>query len=77
MELIEKLLEIAEEMEQIVSINGLRYQCIFAEQQEMRTKDSYVGKLVTMIYRYCEPLEEESIAYIYLNLEKIEERLNY
>jgi len=57
-----------------VSINGLRHRCIFAEEQEVRTKDSYVGKLVTIIYRYREPLEEESIVYIYLNLEKIEER---
>ena len=70
--LTNKLVEITEELEQTLALAGLKQNYLFMNGQEFRTKDYNLGSLLTIIWKYCEPIEAESIAEIYTELDEIE-----
>ncbi|MCK5408916.1 MAG: hypothetical protein KAJ30_01510, partial [Candidatus Heimdallarchaeota archaeon] len=70
--LTNKLVEIAEELEQTLAFAGLKQRYLFMNGQEFRTRDYNLGSLLAIIWKYCEPIETESIAEIYRELEEIE-----
>ena len=70
--LTNSLTDIASELEAMINISGLKYKYMLVNGNDFHTKDYCLGSLLTLIWKYCEPLDTESIATVYEELENIE-----
>ena len=70
--LTNSLLEIARELEATLHIAKIKEKYLLTNGDNFKIKDKTLSSLLTMIWKYCEPIDTESVAIVYEKLEIIE-----
>ncbi|MHA1420088.1 MAG: hypothetical protein ACTSPO_14335 [Candidatus Heimdallarchaeaceae archaeon] len=74
-DIMKKLLDLLEELEKLLSNERIKYKYSFVNGEDIEKEGYFIFKALKMIWRYCEPLDGESIGRLHQELIEIEKWL--